>query len=144
MKNSKKKIVFIVDDDALYLKSLEIEFLQQTEYEVKTFATGELCLKNLGQKPEIVVLDYYLNGIDKDAIDGLETLDKIKLVDESIQVIILSAQDKIEVAVNCMKHKAFDYFVKSETAPIRLKQAISAIFKNQKLEKTLNWYMEKM
>jgi len=144
MKKEKKKLIFLVDDDALYLKSLEIEFSQCPEYEVKTFATGELCIENLSLKPEIIVLDYLLNGIDKKAIDGLKTLDKIKKNNQNIQVIILSAQDKIEVAVNCMKHNAFDYIVKSETATIRLKKAIATIFKNQKLEYTLNWYMEKM
>jgi DNA-binding NtrC family response regulator len=108
------------------------------------FATGELCVENLKFKPEVIVLDYLLDGIDKNAMNGLKTLDRIKEFDENIQVIMLSAQDKIDVAVNCMKHNAFDYIVKSETANIRLRRALAAIFKNQKLEKTLNWYMDKM
>jgi DNA-binding NtrC family response regulator len=133
MKNAKKRLVFLVDDDALYLKNLEIEFKECVEYEVMAFATGELCVENLKFKPEVVVLDYLLDGIDK-----------IKAFDENIQVIMLSAQDKIDVAVNCMKHNAFDYIVKSETANIRLRRALATIFKNQKLEKTLNWYMDKI
>jgi len=48
------------------------------------------------------------------------------------------------VAVSCMHHKAFDYVVKSETAFIRLQKAINSIFSFQKLEKQLNWYMERM
>ena len=144
MKKDKKKVIFLVDDDALYLKLLEIELLQCPEYKIKTFATGELCIENLSLKPDIIVLDYYLNGIDKNAMNGLKTLDKIKNENQDIQVIMLSAQDSIEVAVNCMKHNAFDYIVKSETATIRLKKTIATIIKNQKLEYTLNWYMEKM
>jgi DNA-binding NtrC family response regulator len=57
---------------------------------------------------------------------------------------MLSSQDKIEVAINCMHHKAFDYIVKSETAFIRLQKTITTIFHTQKIEKTLSWYMEKM
>lgn len=144
MKNEKKKLIFLVDDDALYLKTLELDFINSGEYNVRTFATGELCLENLMLNPEIIVLDYHLNGIDKNAIDGLETLDNIKKKNEQIQVIMLSSQDKIDVAVNCMKHKAFDYIVKSETASLRLKKAIAAIFETQKLEKTIDWYMDKM
>jgi DNA-binding NtrC family response regulator len=144
MKKAKKRLVFLVDDDALYLKTLEIEFQECAEYEVMAFATGELCVENLKFKPEVIVLDYLLDGIDKNAMNGLKTLDRIKEFDENIQVIMLSAQDKIDVAVNCMKHNAFDYIVKSETANIRLRRALAAIFKNQKLEKTLNWYMDKM
>ena len=57
---------------------------------------------------------------------------------------MLSSQDKIDVAVNCMKHQAFDYIVKSETAFLRLQKAITTIFHYQRIEKALSWYMEKM
>jgi len=144
MTNEKKILLFLVDDDVLFLKSLEIEFSLNTESVVKTFATGELCLENVSQDPDIIVLDYHLNGVDKNAINGLETLDRIKTINPQIPVIILSSQDKIEVAVNCMKHQAFDYIVKSETAFIRLQKAITTIFHYQKIEKALSWYMEKM
>jgi hypothetical protein len=43
-----------------------------------------------------------------------------------------------------MKHQAYDYIVKSETAFIRLQKAITTIFHYQKIEKALSWYMEKM
>ncbi len=137
-------LLFLVDDDALFLKSLEIEFAENTESVIKTFPTGELCLKNISQNPDIIILDYHLNGIDKNAINGLETLDRIKAANQTIPVIILSSQDKIEVAVNCMKHQAFDYIVKSETAFIRLQKTITTIFHYQRVEKALSWYMEKM
>jgi len=144
MKNENKRTVFLVDDDALFLKSLEIEFLAETDFDVETFATGELCLANLSHEPDVIILDYCLDGIDKNAINGLETLDKIKESLHDIPVIMLSSQDKIEVAINCMHHKAFDYVVKSETAFIRIQKAITAIFTQQKLQKELNWYMERM
>lgn len=144
MINDKKILLFLVDDDALFLKLLEIEFAENTQSIIKTFPTGELCLENLSQNPDIVILDYHLNSIDKNAINGLETLDKIKAANQTIPVVILSSQDKIEVAVNCMKHQAYDYIVKSETAFIRLQKAITTIFHYQKIEKALSWYMEKM
>jgi len=142
--NTKKILIFLVDDDALFLKSLEIEFTQNTESQIMTFSTGEQCLEKLSENPDIIILDYYLDSVDKNAIDGLETLDKIKAVNPAIPVIMLSSQDKIEVAVNCMKHQAFDYIVKSETAFIRLQKAITTIFHFQKIEKALSWYMDKI
>jgi len=144
MTNEKKILLFLVDDDALFLKDLEIEFSESTESVVKTFATGELCLENISQNPDVIVLDYYLNGVNKNAINGLETLNRIKTANPQVPVIMLSSQDKIEVAVNCMKHQAFDYIVKSETAFIRLQKAITTIFHYQEIEKALSWYMEKM
>lgn len=75
-------------------------------------------------------------------MNGIEILDKIKAFNPDIPVVMLSSQDKIEVAVNCIHHKAFDYIVKSETAFLRLQKAITTIFHTQKIEKALSWYMD--
>jgi DNA-binding NtrC family response regulator len=140
----KSVLLFLVDDDPVFLKSLEIEFSQNTRSDIRTFATGEQCLEDILLNPDVIILDYHLDGVETGAINGLETLDRIKALNPLIPVIILSSQDKIEVAVNCMKHQAFDYFVKSETAFLRLQKAITTIFHYRKMEKALSWYMEKM
>ena len=144
MKNDHKIHLFLVDDDALFLKSLEIEFHHHTDFTVETFPTGELCLENLSQNPDVIILDYHLNGIDKNAMNGIETLDKIKALNPDIPVVMLSSQDKIDVAISCMHHRAFDYVVKSETAFLRLEKNITAFFHYEKIEKELNWYMARM
>lgn len=142
---SENKIkLFLVDDDPLYLKSLQIEFLQHADFTIETFATGELCLDHLTKNPDVIILDYHLDGIDKNAINGIETLDKIRAFNPAIPVVMLSSQDKIDVAINCMHHHAFDYVVKSETAFMRLQKIITSIFTFNKMEKELNWYMERM
>jgi|ERR1700722_2665311 DNA-binding NtrC family response regulator len=142
MKNKIK--LFLVDDDAVFLKSLEIEFMEHADFVIETYATGELCMENLSHNPDVIILDYHLDGIDKNAMNGLATLDKIKAYNQDIPVVMLSSQDKIDVAVNCMHHRAFDYVVKSETAFTRLQKIITTIFSYQKMQKTLNWYMERM
>ena len=143
--NIKNKIkLFLVDDDVLFLKSLEIDFLQRADFDIETFVTGELCLANLSHQPDIIILDYLLDGVDKNAMNGIATLDKIKAFNPDIPVVMLSAQDKIEVAINCMHHKATDYVVKSETAFMHLQKIITTIMRFNKLEKELNWYMERM
>lgn len=144
MSHDKKIKLFLVDDDVVFLKSLEIEFLQHGDFTIHTFISGELCLSAMAMKPDIIILDYLLDGTDKEAMNGIETLDKIHLINSEIPVIMLSAQDKIEVAVDCMHHKAFDYVVKSETAFIRLQKIITAIFSYRKIEKELTWYMQRM
>src|SRR5688572_28162367 len=143
MKSEKIKL-FLVDDDTVFLKALEIEFLNHTDFTVETFATGELCLDHLSEKPDVIILDYHLDGINKNAMNGIETLDKIKAFNPDIPVVMLSSQDKIDVAISCMHHRAFDYVVKSETAFIRLQKIITSIFSYKKMEKTLNWYMERV
>ena len=136
--------LFLVDDDAVFLKSLEIEFLQHADFVIETYATGELCMKNLSHTPDVIILDYQLDGIDKNAMNGMETLDKIKVFNPDIPVIMLSSQDKIDVAINCMHHRAFDYVVKSETAFVRLQKIITTIFRYKKMEKELSWYISRM
>lgn len=136
--------LFLVDDDAVFLKLLAIEFLQHADFDVETYPTGELCIEHLPSGPDIIILDYHLDGIVSHAINGIETLDKIKAYNPDIPVIMLSSQDKIEVAVNCMHHRAFDYIVKSETAFVRLQKTITTIFRYKKMEKELSWYMERM
>lgn len=134
--------LFLVDDDSLYLKLLQIQFLERADFEIETFATGELCIENLAHKPNVIILDYFLDSVEKNAMNGLETLDKIKASNSKIPVIILSCQDKIDIAISCMHHGAFDYVVKSETAFLRLQKIITRIFSYKKIEKQLNWYID--
>ncbi|MFZ4724058.1 MAG: response regulator [Paludibacter sp.] len=143
MKNEKIKL-FLVDDDVVFLRLLEIEFLQHADFIVETYPTGEKCIENLSHNPDVIILDYRLDGIDANAMNGIETLDKIKSFNPDIPIVMLSSQDKIEVAIDCMHHRAFDYVVKSETAFVRLQKIITTIFKYKKMEKELNWYMERM
>jgi len=77
-------------------------------------------------------------------MNGIETLDKIKAFNPDIPIVMLSSQDKIEVAISCMHHRAFDYVVKSETAFVRLQKIITTLFRYKKMEKELSWYMERM
>ena len=144
MNDVNKIKLFLVDDDAMYLRLLEIDFVQKTDFAFESYATGELCIKNLSHKPDVIILDYHLDSVEENAMNGIDTLDKIKEFNPHIPVIMLSSQDMIDVAIDCMHHKAFDYIVKSETAFLRLQKSISTFLHTQKIEKTLSWYMEKI
>lgn len=144
MSDTKRIKLFLVDDDAVFLKSLEIEFLESADFSIETFVFGEQCLDSLTHNPDVIILDYHLDGINKHAINGIETLDKIRAYNPEIPVVLLSSQDKIEVAVECMHHGAIDYVVKSETAFTRLKKIITTSLRYQKIERELNWYMDRM
>ncbi|MEO6723094.1 MAG: response regulator [Ferruginibacter sp.] len=144
MTKKNKKLIFCVDDDLLFLKSFEIEFMRDKEFVIQTFSAGEACLEKLSLKPDIIILDYFLDGLDKEAMNGLKTLNEIKRQAPHIPVIMLSSQDSIEVAVNCMHHQAFDYVVKSETAFLRLRKTISSILLYRKMEAQLKTFNDKI
>jgi DNA-binding NtrC family response regulator len=85
-------------------------------------------LAAMGDKPTIVVLDYLLSNSSKEKhMDGLSALKQINKTSPETFVIILSAQDNIDVALDTLKEGAYDYLSKSETAFIRLKNMIKNI-----------------
>jgi two-component system, OmpR family, response regulator len=140
MKTQKEKIkVFFVDDDPIYLKMLENNLKQSKSYiaRVFTYSSGEETIKNLHHKPDVVVLDYYLSNSQDNVLNGLDTLKEIKKTSPEIEVVMLSGQDKIDVAVHSIKSGAFDYVPKSESAFVRTQNAINNIVLNKKLKDTV-------
>lgn len=140
MKNIKRILVFIVDDDPIFTKVLETQFRENTHYDIKTFLTGEMCLKSLSENPDIIFLDYNLNTTNTKAHNGLEILDKIKSKNRSAEVVMISSQESVDIALDCIKHDAFDYIVKGETTFIRAQKAIMALSNQHKLEKKVKQY----
>lgn len=138
-------LIFLVDDDKMFLKSLE-KYIQQffSKIKTKTFSTGEECLTYIHLKPDIILLDYVLNANYPSAMNGVEVLIKIKAIDPEIVVIMFSAQDHIDVAVDSMKHGAFDYVVKNDKIFIRIQNAIKNIMYSFSLKKDANVYKRKM
>lgn len=137
MPDNQSILIFLVDDNELYLKALEKKFKMNPDLTIRTFLSGEECINNLSTKPDIIVLDYFLDGKDQGAMDGFKTLVKIKEVSPGTNVIMMSSQESTEVAVNCLKYGAFDYIVKNEKLFCRLKQTIKKIFSIVSVEKEL-------
>ncbi len=125
--------IFVVDDDPLQLEMITDHLGQFKNYICKTFYKGETMLASLGEKPDIIVLDYNLSSADKDAKKSIDILKAVKSADERIEVIIYSRQDNVEVAMTCMRFGAFDYVVKNPTAFYRMENIIHKIIKQYEL-----------
>jgi DNA-binding NtrC family response regulator len=126
--------IFIVDDDPMAADLLKDHLEKVSKYKVEVFNTGEDCLNKISEKPGIVFLDYHLDSVKKDALDGLEVLREIKEQSPETEVVIVSGQDKIDVAVNTMKYGAFDYIVKGESSFYRAEKAVFNIYRYRKLQ----------
>ncbi len=116
------KLVFIVDDEQSIAKLLSFWVKDKWDYEVEIFSNSESMLKKFSLKPDIILLDIMLPGLD-----GIETLKRIKQMDEHLPVIMLSAQGRIDVAVDSIKYGAYDYFSKpidQQKLELSLKNAI--------------------
>jgi two-component system, NtrC family, response regulator AtoC len=95
------------------------------------FDNSEDALKKLHLKPDLILLDIMLPGLD-----GLATLKRIKQYDENLPVIILSAQGSVEVAVEALRFGAYDYFPKPIDTQ-RLEPAIKNAIKQYDLTREL-------
>lgn len=126
MKGAPDISIFLVDDDKMFLKSLEhsLQHKLKNNILIRSFLTGEECLESLYQKPDIVVLDYMLNSNYPKAMDGIEVLRKIKQADPDTTVIMISGQKKIGVAVEALKYGAFNYVPKKSNELQQIRVAI--------------------
>ncbi|MCB9233285.1 MAG: response regulator [Bacteroidia bacterium] len=106
MKRQYRK-VFIAEDNPVYRLSLEAALGNLYE-EVHSFVSGEELLKALHEDPDLILLDHHFVG----GQSGLEILTRIKGYNPGIQVIFLSGQEEVKVAVESLKRGAFDYVVK--------------------------------
>jgi DNA-binding NtrC family response regulator len=142
MATNKYSLVFLVDDDETILDALENHLQREKIRNVmlRKFSNGEQCLQELHQKPDIIILDYYLNSKNKNAMNGIEVLKKIKSSSRNTEVLMLSGQDSLEVAVNCIKNGAHDYITKNESAFVRATHLLKNLVKNIKLKRDAKIY----
>jgi len=99
--------VLIVDDESAIRKSLQ-GVLEDEGYKAAAAESGEACMELLRKRSfDIVLLDIWLPGMD-----GLDTLQKIRELDNPPEVIIISGHGTIETAVRATKLGAFDFLEK--------------------------------
>lgn len=135
-----KRYLFLVDDEPIQNEMLKDYLSERFLYDIRVYDNGEDALKDMHLNPEIVVLDYHLSGHHKDAKNGVDILKAIKDKHPGIQVIMLSGQDKIEVATDSMKFGAYDYVVKGETAFSRMENTLNNVSELHKMRTVNNGY----
>lgn len=111
--------IFVVEDDPAYTKFMRYVLSLNPDFEVDFFTSGKECLNELHKKPSVITLDYSLPDMS-----GEKVLKAIREFDPNINVIIVSAQEKIGTAVELLKLGAFDYITKDEEAKDRILNSI--------------------
>ena len=130
MQKTKNPLIFIIEESTIY-KDLIVGYLRSNKYtNIKELKSGEECLSQLSLNPDIIILDYSIEGIS-----GLELMKKIKATNPLIDFIFLSAQNDVEIAISILKLGASDYVVKNDKAPVRLVRAIEQAIANTNKQK---------
>ncbi len=117
----------LVGDDAEGSRAYLAHLLELRGYEVDTVEDGRraLALIEAGAAPDVVLLDVMMPGID-----GLETLRRIRELEEQVPVVMLSVVGRAQSIVEAMHHGATDYMNKP--------------FEEEELDATLQKVLEKL
>ncbi|HLG29329.1 MAG TPA: sigma-54 dependent transcriptional regulator [Candidatus Brocadiales bacterium] len=127
MMDKKLKVLFC-DDEATYRKIMKEE-LSRMGHEVVCVESGEEALSTAKEQEfDVAICDMRMSGIS-----GTETLKRLKALDPSIEVIMLTSQGSIESAVESMKLGAYDYLAK----PCRMNE-LSALLQKASEKKLLS------
>ena len=131
-KKSIKAKILVVDDEQGARDALEITL--EDDYEVTTAAAGlhaiELCKTSYY---DLVFLD-----VSMPELDGIETLKTLRSLDEPMDVVMISASDKAEKAVQCIKLGAYDYITKPFEADDIL-SAVDRVLEKQTLQREVRY-----
>ncbi len=120
--------IFIVEDNELYAQVLKKQLVND-QFQVKVFYNGRDCIANLGEKPDIITLDYTLPDMT-----GQQVLKEIQQKLPDTQVIVISAQENITTAIELMKSGAYDYIMKAPDTREKLSHIIKNIYKTDQLK----------
>jgi len=127
MEFQKAKKIFVVDDDPLLAESLRDYLTRNIPHQVSAFKTGEECLKHIAEQPDIIILDYNLNSLSRDAANGMEILQQIKKHYPDIHVIMLSSSEKYGTALQTIQKGAEQYVLKDKQAFEKIAEIIGEL-----------------
>lgn len=105
MAKGKKKILVV--DDEPQVGMIFSKILGAEGYEVVASPSGEEALRKMKAKPDVVFLDIKLPGID-----GVETLRRMRKDVPSLPVVMMTAFQTVDSAVESMRLGACDYLIK--------------------------------
>ena len=101
--------ILIVDDNA-DIRNILNELILDAGYKTRIAANYNQALSEIDKKmPDVAILDVKL---DKGDNDGIELLSHIKSKNKDVPVIIITGHANIEMAVNSLKHGAFEFIEK--------------------------------
>jgi len=126
----RKYPVFIVDDDESYLAALGFRLMKDDahhNYKIYCYSSGEEAIHHLNLEPKVIILDYYLNPKDPEAMSGLDVIRKVRMVHPEIPIVILSGQHNINIALETLHQGVYTYLLKDRTALSKVEQIIRAL-----------------
>ena len=134
------KEILIVDDNS-DIRNILNDLINDAGYKTRVAANYNQALSEIDKKmPDVAILDVKL---DKGDNDGIQLLSHIKSKDKNVPVIMISGHANIEMAVNSLKHGAFE-FVEKPVDRARLLNFINRAVENLNLKNQNEEYENKL
>jgi len=131
-KNKDKMLtIFIVDDDIFYLKLLQKELSENSLFSIHTFSKGEDCLNYLSLSPNLIILDYHLDGQHSYAKNGAIIAKEINERLPNTETIIISSDHKLSF-VDKLKETNTTVFFKDSFVYKKIETTFFSILKKRK------------
>ena len=129
--------VLIIEDEPILAKNIRA-YLQRHGFEARVAESAEAGLTALDEfSPDAVLADYNLPGMD-----GLALLTELKRRDPRANVVMLTGQGNIQIAVEAMKRGAADFLGKP-VALEELRLVLERVLSHKQLEGALEYYRER-
>jgi len=102
----------IIDDDPAFSTMLKDYLYSSGKMLAELFSSGEQFIKTYSpQDNRTIILDYHFGK--ESNLTGIDILKRIRAINMSANVIVVSSQDSLEIAVENMRRGACDYFIKN-------------------------------
>lgn len=112
MKTPSPAVVLVVEDEPAMARGLQM-LLQARGYRCDHADSGKMALERIAAaRPDLVLLDLGLPDIE-----GLELLRRIRVLDDKLPVLIVTAQDSVATAIECIRAGAFHFVSKPYAGP---------------------------
>jgi len=125
---SKKKLnLFIIDDNELLVCSLERFLIEKfgSDLTITVFSRIDEALSEISETTDVVILDCFL----EDTSDGLKALEIIKQINPMTEVIMLSNNQDIALAIDSFRMGVKDYVVKGHGSWRKISKLVENIIK---------------
>jgi DNA-binding NtrC family response regulator len=129
--------ILVVDDDPQMRRSLAI-LLRKENYQVSESSSGEEAIDQLQRE----VFDLMITDLHMEPMSGLDLLKQVKQNHAELEVIVVTAFGTIDVAVQAMKLKAFDFVTKPFQADEILLRVANALEKRRLKEEVRRLQVE--
>jgi two-component system nitrogen regulation response regulator NtrX len=120
-----EKLVFIIDDDQVYLNFMKSHFRKMEGYQVEVYPNGDEALAQLEKKnPFMLILDHNLNDPER---NGLYYLKKIKKAKSALPILYITSDNSSSLKKEVLASGASTHIVKGDAFLVQLRTAIDEI-----------------